>query len=160
MVSVRSALMMLCMLLNELSSHISPDGMSIEIVRAWQLLMNTAMAANPLLSGLLMPVPNRPSIMVSSSLICGVSNVLVTSMKLRPVVVAASSLAFWQLSESLPVVLKRYIVTSCPELQRLSPVSIASPPLLPGPAKMWNRPPEYCFSISPVSALAARCISS
>ena len=48
-----------------LSSHINPDGMSIEMMVAGDALMYFTTAANPPSSGLFNPEPNRPSMIMS-----------------------------------------------------------------------------------------------
>ena len=80
MVSVRSARMMCEAMLKLLSSQNSPDGMSMLTTLAGLWLTYFTNEAKPLISGLLSPVPNKPSTTSVSGFSSGGSKFIVISV--------------------------------------------------------------------------------
>ena len=118
-----------------LSSHISPDGMSMLTTRAGDWLMYFTMAANPPASGLLSPLPNSPSTTSVSAPNSGGSKLSVTSVNFfNPFISVSRCLLAAQSSDKWLCTLKRYTLTSYPSSTNRRATASASPPLLPGPA--------------------------
>ena len=152
--------MILARMLKVFSSPINPDGISMATTVAGDALMYFTTAANPPLSGLFSPEPNKPSITRWSSVRAGGANWVLTSWKVISSMISTSSLLAWQSGESSPLVLKRKTSTLYPFSAIMRATAKASPPLLPGPAKtVTGVPLSHRFMMASVNAWAARSIS-
>ena len=158
---VTSARIILLFTLNVFSSPISPEGMSMETTMAGEALIYFTTAANPPLNGLLSPEPNNPSITRCSDVSVGGTNWVLISWKVTSSIISTSSLLVWQSGESSPFVLKRYTSILYPFSAIMRAMARASPPLLPGPAKMVTGVSGFHLLVMAlVSACAARSIKS
>ena len=150
---------MLLRTLSTLSSHINPEGMSIDTTCAGELLINFTNEAKPPVSGLLSPVPKSPSMTKVSGVSWGGSNCDFTSTSGAPIVSRRDLLRSQSaLSESLG--LMRKVSTTYPASIISLAKAKASPPLFPGPAKIIRRTDvSHRDTISVFKACAARSIN-
>lgn len=160
-VSVMSACTMLSASNRLFLSPCSPEGISIATLFAWQLFMHRIVWAKTPSAGLLSPLPKIPSTMMhfSGSVGCASSLLIMCGLML---LLFNLSRFFSQSGDSLSLGFISHTSTFSSEASSIRATASASPPLLPGPAKMAKKcpcPPNFSI-ITSVRVRAARSIRS